>query len=58
MGQPKAEVVTDFYIKQVLCAYQNTIALTSSGQVYVNGSNNYGQHCREELPNYKGKQLL
>ena len=40
----------DFTVQQACCGFQNTIALTSTGDVYVLGSNNYGQHCKEELP--------
>lgn len=37
-------------MKQVSCGAVNTLALTSTGDVYVLGDNSYGQHGVEELP--------
>jgi alpha-tubulin suppressor-like RCC1 family protein len=50
-------VAQDYTVKQVCCAFSNTMALTSTGNVYVLGDNTCGQHGKEELPKKSGAEL-
>lgn len=55
--QDKAEdyVGIEYSVKQVSCGSVNTLALTSTGDVYVLGDNSYGQHGKEEMPAKAGQ---
>jgi alpha-tubulin suppressor-like RCC1 family protein len=48
--QDKDDEYVEHSVKQVSCGAVNTLALTSTGEVYVLGDNSYGQHGKEEAP--------
>ena len=53
--QDKDDDYGEHSVKQVSCGAVNTLALTSTGDVYVLGDNSYGQHGKEETPAKAGQ---